>query len=125
MKMSSIVTAAAILGSCAAPAQPAIRLKARAATARAIVRRPAAFRGTHFILQFQSYPDAQIRAEIARRGMRILEYVPDNALMVAALAPSLEGLDLVWAGPLDISDKISPQLDLQTAGALLVEFHTD
>jgi len=40
----------------------------------------------HYILQFESYPDADIRADLAGRGIRILQYVPDNALMVSSAA---------------------------------------
>ena len=123
MKVARIVGIAILTA--AAWAQPALRFKARQEPRRQQGIRMAARAGTHFILQFRRYPDAGIRAEIQRRGMRLLEYVPDNALLVAAFAPRLEGLDLVWAGPPAIDDKISPQLDRQSAGSLLVEFHGD
>src|SRR5207244_5946907 len=32
---------------------------------------------------------------------------------------------VAWAGPLEPADKISPQLETQTSGALLVEFYSD
>src|SRR5690349_12027004 len=123
MKLAPLV-GIAILTVAAACAQP-LRLKGRQAPRRQPGIRMAARVGTHYILQFRKYPDAEIRAEIRRRGMRLLEYVPDNALLVAASAPRLEGLDLVSAGPEAIDDKISPQLDRQSAGSLLVEFHAD
>jgi hypothetical protein len=58
--------------------------------------------------------------------MRVLQYVPDSALMVASpVTPDLDGLDILSAGTLAPSDKISPLLADQVTGALLVVFHTD
>ncbi|MEO8368749.1 MAG: matrixin family metalloprotease [Candidatus Solibacter sp.] len=58
--------------------------------------------------------------------MKILQYVPDAALMVGSSRnPNLEGLGVLAAAGLDASDKISPLLDEQVAGALLVVFHSD
>ena len=43
--------------------------------------------------------------------MRVLQYVPDAALMVASpVAPNLEGLGVLSAAAIDASDKISPLL---------------
>ena len=41
---------------------------------------------THFLLRFDAEPGPDIRRELERRGMRILQYVPDAALMVASPA---------------------------------------
>src|SRR5215471_15114571 len=101
-------------------AQSPIRLKSRAAR-----RIPAASRGTHHIVQFRGYPDARVRAELERRGIRVLEYVPDNGLLVSGDAPDLTGLDVAGSGTLAVSDKISPLLAESLAGPLLVEFHAD
>ena len=83
-------------------------------------------RGPHVILQFSAYPDATLRDEVARRGVRILQYVPDNALMVTA-GPDVDltGLGVAWAGSLSVSDKISPALAGQVSGAVLAVFHPD
>jgi hypothetical protein len=82
--------------------------------------------GKHVILQFGSYPGPEVREELARRGIRVLEYVPDSALMVSAgKALDLEGLDVTWAGTLDAADKISPSPAMDTAAAYLVVFYAD
>ena len=58
--------------------------------------------------------------------MRVLQYVPEAALMVASpVTPDLEGLPLLSAGALEVSDKISPLLEDQVTGALLVVFYPD
>jgi hypothetical protein len=83
-------------------------------------------RATHFLLQFPTEPDAQMRRELERRGMRVLQYVPDAALMVASpMTPDLEGLQVLSATPLDASYKISPLLADQVSGPLLVVFYAD
>jgi len=58
--------------------------------------------------------------------MKVLQYVPDAALMVASAGlPDLEGLGVLSAAGLEASDKISPLLDAQVTGALLVILHSD
>lgn len=82
--------------------------------------------GKHVILQFGSYPGPEVREELARRGIRVLGYVPDSALMVSAgQALDLQGLDVTWAGTLDATDKISPSPAMDTAAAFLVVFYAD
>ena len=83
-------------------------------------------RTTHVILQFPAYPGAALRDTLTRRGIRILQYVPDNALMVSANpSADLSGLDVVWAGSLNVSDKISPALAEQVSGPVLAVFYPD
>jgi hypothetical protein len=106
-------------------AQPPLRMKAREAGRRRPAGHVIAARDSHYILQFHEYPDGRVRAELERRGMRILEYVPDNALLISAPQPNFDGLDLRWAGTLEAEDKISPLLDQQVSGPFLVEFHAD
>src|ERR1035441_10455046 len=107
-------------------AQPVVHLKAGALGARPAKMLPRHGRATHFLLQFPTEPDAQMRSELERRGMRVLQYVPDAALMVASpVTPDLEGLDVLWATPLDASYKISPLLADRVSGALLVVFYAD
>src|ERR1035438_3787252 len=80
----------------------------------------------HFLVLFNSYPDADVRAALARRRIRVLAYVPDNTLMVSGNTPlNLAGLDVAWSGPLDPQAKISPVLGTQPAGAYLVIFQPD
>jgi Matrixin/Glucodextranase, domain B len=80
----------------------------------------------HFLVLFNSYPDAEIRSDLTRRGMRVLAYVPDNTLMLSGPNPlNLQGFDVAWSGPLDPGAKISPVLSQQPAGAYLVVFQPD
>ena len=90
-----------------------------------IARLPgAASPGQHWILQFSTFPDAAIRAELRRRGVRILDYVPAAALMISfASAPDLRGLHVVWAGQLEAIDRQGAGLD--RARSFLVIFHRD
>src|SRR5262249_426070 len=65
--------------------------------------------GRHYIVQFGAYPGAAVRAELERRHIRVVGFVPDSALMVTGSgALDLEGLGVTWAGPLEAEDKISP-----------------
>jgi hypothetical protein len=82
--------------------------------------------GTHYMLQFRTFPDAGVRAELARRGVRVLGYVPDSTLMVASeTIPDLGGLDVASIGSLAAFDKLSPQLVHSGRGAFLVMLHPD
>jgi hypothetical protein len=110
----------------AAAAQPPLRLKARVNSGRPMLHHPVTREGTHFILQFRAYPDLRMRTEVTRRGIQVLEYVPQNGLLVACPAFAWEGIvDIVSAGPVEASDKISPLLQRTSSGALLVEFFAD
>jgi hypothetical protein len=113
----------AILLAQTAASQGVIRLKAGSispAPANGLARRetpPGAV--LHFLVLFNSYPDADVRASLARRRIRVLAYVPDNTLMVSGPAPlNLVGLNVVWSGPLDPRAKISPVLDAQSRRGL-------
>src|ERR1035437_7388035 len=123
--LNAIPLAIFLLVSCAW-AQPVIRLKAGEAGPRPTRTLPRHGRATHFLLQFPTAPGPEMRRELERRGMRVLQYVPDAALMVASpVAPDLEGLWVLSAGVLEASDKISPLLADQVTGPLLVVFHPD
>jgi hypothetical protein len=107
-------------------AQPVVHLKAGALRARPAKMLPRHGRATHFLLQFPTEPGPEMRRELERRGMRVLQYVPDAALMVASpVTPELEGLEVLSATPLDASSKISPLLADQVSGPLLVVFYAD
>ncbi len=123
--LNAALVALCLLASCTW-AQPAIHLKAAAAGGRPSRTLPRQGRATHFLLQFPTEPGPEMRRELERRGMRVLQYVPDAALMVASpAAPDLAGLAVVSAGAMEASDKISPLLAEQVTGALLVVFHVD
>lgn len=82
--------------------------------------------GKHYMLQFGSYPDAGVRAELARRGVRVLSYVPDSTLMVVSdTVPNLDGLNVMSAGSLTASDKLAPGLVYSRRGAFLVMLYPD
>ena len=81
---------------------------------------------THLILRFASRPGPRLLAELAQRGIRVLAYLPDSALMVAPRAePDLRGLGVTWAGPMDPADKISPALADESGSVYLLMFHPD
>jgi hypothetical protein len=107
-------------------AQPVVHLKAGGTGAPRPRRLPPRGRGTHFLLQFATEPGPEVRRELERRGMRVLQYVPDAALMVAsAVTPDVDGLGVLSVAALDASSKISPLLANQVTGPLLVVFYAD
>jgi hypothetical protein len=114
-------------------AQNAIRLQTRTFQPRRIETAipPAAVGGqgtgrVHYMLQFGAYPGPEIVWELQRRGVRVLGYVPDSALMVSSGgAADLGDLGAVWAGALETRDKLSPRLSTAAAPAYLVEFYPD
>ena len=126
MKSTWCYPAIALVSAVSMWSQPPIRLKAadvETAGNRLDARAPG---HRHWIVQFHSYPGAEIRAELARRGMRVLEYVPEFALLVSAGAhPDLGGLDAGWAGPLAARQKISPLAASGRYEAFIVSFHAD
>lgn len=112
------------LGLALAQAAPVIRLKSRLITPSTAGHRTAL--GHHYLLQFDAEPGPEVRAELARRGIRILNAVPESALLVSSAAPpDLEGLDVTWAGPLEASDKLSRALIRSRHAFYLVMFHPD
>jgi hypothetical protein len=118
-----VILAALVVWAAIAGAQPVLRLKTRLnPTSRDLSR---AHAGTHYILQFHEYPDAGVRADLMERGLRILEYVPDNGLLVSGRTIQLRGLELASTQPVQAADKISPQLQTVATGPLLLEFYID
>jgi len=80
----------------------------------------------HWIVQFRSYPGAGLREELGHRGIRVLEYVPDWALMISAPGiPDLGALDVSWIGALTPEEKISPLIAGGRYEAFLVSFQRD
>lgn len=79
----------------------------------------------HYLILFGSYPGPDVLAELAARRVLVLAYVPENALMVSATKLSLRGLDVLWAGPMDPADKISPVVSSQPLGWYLVILQPD
>ena len=112
-------------------AQGAIRLKTRTIDTAQVASqgRPAGrplLGGRHYLLQFSSYPGPEVREQLAKRGIRALQYVPDNTLMVlVGRGLNLEGLGVSWVGELEAEDKISPVLATHASNAFLVIFYPD
>jgi Matrixin/Glucodextranase, domain B len=79
----------------------------------------------HYLVLFGSYPGADVLAELQIRHITVLAYVPENALMVSAVKLNLHGLDVLWVGPMDPGDKISPGLSNQPSGEYLVIWQPD
>jgi hypothetical protein len=79
----------------------------------------------HWLILFGSYPGVDVLAELQMRHVLVLAYVPENALMVSAVKLNLRGLDVLWAGPMDPADKISPVVSNQPMGSYLVIFQPD
>jgi hypothetical protein len=122
MRSFALALAVALSVPCAWGQAP-LRLKARTLTTRP---RPRAGAGTHYILQFTAEPSPADLQELERRDIRVLQYVPDAALMVASpTTPDLQGLSVVSITTMEVSDKISPVLGETVSGALLVFFHAD
>jgi hypothetical protein len=110
--------------------QGIIRLKTRnfvpaVSQGNASPGRPATSAKRHYLVLFGAYPGPDVLAELAARRIQVLAYVPDNALMVSAVALNLRGLSVIWSGPMDPADKISPVISSQPAAAYLVIFQPD
>src|SRR5580704_5988213 len=79
----------------------------------------------HYLVLFGSYPGPDVVAELQSRRVLVLAYVPENALMVSATKLNLRGLDVLWSGPMDPADKISPMVSNQASGSYLVILQPD
>jgi len=125
-------------------AQPALRLKVHvpANSGFTTVDENPITRGTrlprlalsHVIVQFDQPPTADTLDALKARGAVVLQYVPDNAVLVLindtmALDGELDGLGIHSTRRLDPREKISPLIGDGNAsvggGDYLVEFHPD
>jgi Matrixin len=84
----------------------------------------------HWIVQFPTAPAPAQLDQLRSRGARILSYVPDFGLSVAAADDTdFADLGLQWIGKLEAQDKTSPMLDLTSDASAVqfavVEFHPD
>jgi len=126
MRRPTVVSVVVFLSATLVWGQSAIRLKNRTIHPNG---GPPACTGEgprHWLLQFAAFPGADVRAALGRRGAAVLEYVPDNALMVGfSGALDLRGLNLVWAGPLQPVDKISPAFADNRTDTAMAMFHRD
>ena len=123
MRLLAAAGMVGLLVAASAAARDAIRLKSRTIDTSAP---RAATLGHHYVLQFRAPPGPEMRAELARRGIRVLGSVPDAGLMVSSeAAPALAGLGVTWAGSLAASDKLSGELGRGRYTTYLVIFHAD
>lgn len=123
MRFSAPALLSGFIAASLAIASPPIRLKSRVIDP-AVARRPPL--GHHYILQFRGIPGPELRAELERRRIRVLGYVPESALMVSSEeSADLTGLDVTWAGSLAASDKLSPEITVSRTPAYVVVFHSD
>ena len=123
MKYVVVLSGLMILGNTLS-AQPSIRLRAQSEARR--TRVSVTRGGSHYILVFNSTPTPQTHSDLAARGIRVLQFVPDTGLMVTMPASAnLDGLDLAYTTALDASDKLSPALANSSSSFFLVIFHND
>ncbi|MEI9812806.1 MAG: matrixin family metalloprotease [Acidobacteriota bacterium] len=88
------------------------------------VESPVQFGESHLVVEFAGVPtDAQI-AGLRARGARVLQAMPDNAVLISsARALDLSGLGVVSAEALPPAVKVSPLTE--ATDDLVVEFHPD
>ena len=80
----------------------------------------------HKILQYDHPPGPDDIAALIRDGATVVAALPDNAVMVSAPGGKLSAIEgLAWAGKMDPSDKMSPDLPRDGPINVLVEFHPD
>jgi hypothetical protein len=115
-------------------AQPVLQLKQGSALAlespgsNPLLKRKNASR-SHLVLQFEQPPEPELLAELGRRGVGVVGYVPDNGLVVSAPdGARLDDLGLARIAAFSPGDKISAMaaaLGGEEAGHYVVEFHAD
>lgn len=117
-----------LLVTASAFAQPAIRLKTRRIQSTGAVpvgeiRSPRIGRRGHLMLQFDRPPSTELVNELKRRGVSVLQDVPENGLLVSLdRRVAVRNLGVRYASAIDAQDKISP---LAKGDYVLVEIHPD
>ncbi|MCW5556691.1 MAG: S8 family serine peptidase, partial [Verrucomicrobiae bacterium] len=75
-----------------------------------------------YLIQFQSVPDAAVRADLRRRGVDLLQYVPDDAFVARLQGVQLSSLrnepGVRWVGPYEARHKMDPRLTELFSGAI-------
>src|ERR1041385_3339595 len=94
------------------------------------INSPRAFLRGHLLLQFGGSVSPDIVAELKRRGIAVLQDVPENGLLVSVdRRVFVRDLGVRYAARIHPADKVSPLIgssDPDTAsGLFLVEFHPD
>jgi hypothetical protein len=120
--------------------QPSRASDARVEIGRAGPRSiPSPFLQRHMIVQFDHPPSAGTLAVLTSRGAKVLQDVPDSAVLVRMDSRvMLEGLGITYAAAIDAQQKISPLIassmttfrkpsgnPTASTGYYLIEFHPD
>ncbi len=96
--------------------------------ARAVTARRAEPARVHLLIQFTE-PTTDELDTLGMRDVRVLQYMPDHAVVASApVDVDLTGLDVQFMGLLEASDKLSAQLDLSGDAAdvtAVMEVHLD
>lgn len=80
----------------------------------------------HWLVQFPGEPDEELLAQLGRLDARVLQYVPDQALLVSAPADvDWPAAGAVYASVLTAEQKLSPALAPEGETAAVVELHAD
>ncbi len=80
----------------------------------------------HLLVQVPAEAGEEFYALLESRGIRALAHVPDQWLSVSAPEDAdWSGLEILAAGALAASDKLSPELGSLEQEAVIVEFHPD
>ncbi len=110
-------------------AQPALHFKTRSIDTRdaapvAEIHSPLVTGRGHLLLQFNEQPSAEQIAELKRRGVTVLQDVPENGLLVSLdRRIAIGDLRIRFAAPLEAADKISSHKSANQF--FLAEFHPD
>jgi hypothetical protein len=122
-----------LISSEAAFAQSSLHFKTRHIDSRgaggvAEIQSPLQTGRGHLLLQFDGQPTAEQIAQLKRRGVNVLQDVPENGLLVSLdRRVRIGDLNIHYAAPIDPADKISPLNTLMNDANeyFLAEFHPD
>lgn len=80
----------------------------------------------HWLVQFSAEPDEELIERLGWLDVRVLQYVPDQALLVSAPADiDWPAAGAAYASVLNGEDKLSPALAAEGEAAAVAELHVD
>ncbi|MBM3788232.1 MAG: hypothetical protein FJW30_28180, partial [Acidobacteria bacterium] len=102
------LAAAMVLVAGAGALNAGIHLKARAGRAERIERsKSRSAERAHYIVHFESVPNDDTRKALSKRGLRVVAYLPDTAVIVGVSGePRFEGLGVTGYESLTAEDKL-------------------
>ena len=116
----SLLVAGLLVGQMTVAGQE-IHLKARAGnTTRSMDSelRAAKTGVAHQIVQFDHLPGVADLNALLAAGYKVIGAVPDNAVMVVGpVAVTVQAAGVSWIGQLQVSDKLSPSLEMSASSA--------